>query len=110
MNNTSAAGSLIANRSISTKVGLGFACVLVLLAVVSGTAYLSFQSSSHGFETYVQRVSVVGIARDLDRGFLNIRRLAREYLDLGLESTFDAATKELASLAAVAAARLDRDQ
>ncbi len=39
-----------------------------------------------------------GIARDLDRGFLNIRRLAREYLDLGLESSADAVTKELASL------------
>ena len=70
MNYSSAAGSMLANRAIGTKVGLGFACVLVLLAVVSGTAYLSFQSSSHGFESYVQRVSIVGIARDLDRGFL----------------------------------------
>ena len=98
MNYSSAAGSMLANRAIGTKVGLGFACVLVLLAVVSGTAYLSFQSSSHGFESYVQRVSMVGIARDLDRGFLSIRRLAREYLDLGIESSVDTLTKELASL------------
>jgi HAMP domain-containing protein/uncharacterized protein YoxC len=98
MNSSTTSGSLIADRSIGTKVGLGFACVLVLLAVVSGTAYLSFQYFARGFETYVQRVSVVGIARDLDRGFLSLRRLAREYLDLGLESSVDAGTKELASL------------
>ncbi len=72
MANSNAVGSLLTDRSISTKVGLGFACVLVLLAVVSGTAYLSFQTSSQGFNTYVQRVTVVGIAREVERSFLNI--------------------------------------
>ncbi len=52
--------SLIANRAIGTKVTLGFACVLAILAIVSGQAYFAFDTSAAGFATYVQRVSVVG--------------------------------------------------
>jgi methyl-accepting chemotaxis protein len=98
MNTSSAAGSLIADRAISTKVGVGFACVLVLLAVVSTTAYLSFQTSATGFNTYVQRVAVVGIAREVERSFLNLRRYVREFAFTGAESNVEAATKEQAVL------------
>ena len=88
----------MADRAISTKVGLGFACVLVILAVVSGTAYLSFQTSSQGFTTYAQRVTVVGIAREVERSFLNIRRFVREFALSGGESNVEAANKEQAVL------------
>ena len=98
MDNSNAVGSLLTDRSISTKVGLGFACVLVLLAVVSGTAYLSFQTSSQGFNTYVQRVAVVGIAREVERSFLNMRRYVREFALAGVESNIEAANKEQAVL------------
>ncbi len=101
MNNSSAADRFIADRSISTKVGLGFACVLVLLAVVSGTAYLSFQTSSQGFNTYVQRVAVVGIAREVERSFLNMRRYVREFALADIESNVEAANKEQAVLQAL---------
>jgi methyl-accepting chemotaxis protein len=98
MNTNNGAMSLIANRAIGTKVAIGFACVLAILAIVSGTAYLSFHTSAEGFATYVQRVSVVGIARDVDRGFLNLRRFARDYASSGIESNIESATKEQASL------------
>jgi methyl-accepting chemotaxis protein len=98
MNTNNGAMSLIANRAIGTKVAIGFACVLAILAIVSGTAYLSFHTAAEGFATYVQRVSVVGIARDVDRGFLNVRRFARDYASSGIESNIESAAKEQASL------------
>ena len=98
MNTNNGAMSLIANRAIGTKVAIGFACVLAILAIVSGTAYLSFHTAAEGFATYVQRVSVVGIARDVDRGFLNVRRFARDYASSGVESNVEAVTKEQGSL------------
>jgi methyl-accepting chemotaxis protein len=98
MNAHNGAGSLIADRAIGTKVGLGFACVLVILAIVSTTAYLAFQTSSQGFNTYVQRVSVVGIAREIETAFLNVRRYAREFALSGVESNVEAATKAQAQL------------
>jgi hypothetical protein len=98
MNANNGAMSLISNRAIGTKVALGFACVLAILAIVSGTAYLSFHTSAEGFATYVQRVSVVGIARDVDRGFLNVRSFARDYAASGVESNIELVTKEQGSL------------
>jgi CHASE3 domain sensor protein len=62
--------SLAADRKITIKVAMGFTCGLAILAVVSGTAYFSFESSAEGFITYTQRVTVVGIAPDIDRTFL----------------------------------------
>ena len=105
MNTNNGAMSLIANRAIGTKVAIGFACVLAILAIVSGTAYLSFHTAAEGFATYVQRVSVVGIARDVDRGFLNVRRFARDYASSGIESNIKSAAKEQASLRPLLAAR-----
>jgi len=98
MNRRNGLLSLIANRGIAMKVGLGFACVLLLLAFVSGEAYRSFQTAESGFAIYVQRVAVVGIAREVDRSFLNLRRFVREYAYTGVESNAEAATKEQASL------------
>jgi methyl-accepting chemotaxis protein len=98
MNNRSGAASLIANRGIAMKVGLGFGCVLALLAIVSFMAYRSFQTVDDGFATYVQRVAVVGNAGEVDRSFLALRRFVREYAFTGVESNVEAATKEQASL------------
>ena len=74
MNTPSAAGSLIADRAIGTKVGIGFACVLAILAVVSATAYLSFQTSADGLHD----LCAAGVGgRDRPRrrrSFLNVRR------------------------------------
>ena len=98
MNNSSGAMSLIGNRGIATKIGLGFAGVLALLAIVGGTAYLAFQTAEDGFASYLQHVAEVEIARDVDRSFLNLRRFVREYAYTGVESNVEAANKQQASL------------
>ncbi len=90
--------SLFSDRKIGTKVGLGFVCVLAILAVVSATAWSAFQSSAQGFSTYAQRVMVVGIARDIDRSFLNLRRFVREYAATGQDAEVESVKAEEAVL------------
>jgi methyl-accepting chemotaxis protein len=69
----------IANQRISTKISAGFTSVMVILAVVSGMAWLSFRSAADGFTSFAQRVVVVDIAHDLDNSFGTLRRYVREY-------------------------------
>ncbi len=86
--------ALVTDRKIGTRIGLGFACVLVVLAVVSGMAWYAFRSSADGFTSYAQRVAVVGIARDIDRTFVVIRRFVREYAISGVETNVDAVKQQ----------------
>jgi hypothetical protein len=79
-------------------VAFGFGCILVILAVASGTAYFAFQESADGFSSYAKRVSVVGIARDVDRTYLAFRRFAREYALTSVEANVDSAKKEQTTL------------
>jgi transposase-like protein len=81
------------DRKIATKVGMGFACVLVITAVLAATAYLSLSNVQHNFEMFGQRASVAAIARDYDRSFLQFRRFVREYSHTGTDSDYDAAVK-----------------
>ena len=67
------------NRRISTKIAVGFAVVLVLMAILAVMSYRGFGQVLQGFETFAQRVKVVGIAREVDRGFVSFRRFVREY-------------------------------
>jgi len=67
------------NRKISTKIAVGFALVLMLTAILAVMSYRGFGQVLEGFETFAQRVKVVGIARDVDRGFVAFRRFVREY-------------------------------
>jgi hemerythrin-like metal-binding protein len=89
---------LFADRTIRTKVSLGFVCVLAILGVVSGMAYVAFRSATEGVATYTQRVTVVDIARDVDRSFLNLRRVVREYAYTGAETSLTDANREEAAL------------
>jgi methyl-accepting chemotaxis protein len=93
--------SLLTDRGISTKIGLGFACVLAILAIVSTMAWSAFESSAEGIATYTQRVTVVGLARDIDRSFLNLRRFVREYAFTGQEANVEAAKQEQVNLNAL---------
>src|SRR3954471_8294234 len=67
------------NRKINTKISVGFAVVLVLTAILAVMSYRGFGHVLEGFETFAQRVKVVGIAREVDRGFVAFRRFVREY-------------------------------
>ena len=60
------------NRKINTKIMIGFAVVLALTAILSALSYRGFGKVSEGFETFKQRVTVVGIVRDVDREFVAI--------------------------------------
>ncbi len=88
------------NRRINTKIMIGFALVLALTAVLSVMSYRGFSKVSEGFETFNQRVTVVGIARDVDRGFVAFRRFAREFSLSGDEKLIAEARKRQEVLAA----------
>jgi methyl-accepting chemotaxis protein len=94
MNHRKTLVSLFANRGIHTKVASGFACILIILVVVAGTAWVAFQSCADGFGTVAQRVMVVNIASDIDRSFLSLRRLVREFAYAGAQTNVDAAKQE----------------
>jgi len=93
--------SLFSDRKIGTKVAIGFGCVLAILAVVSGMTWSAFRSSAEGLSTYTQRVTVVDIARDIDRSFVNLRRFAREFALTGVQASADSVQKEAATLHAL---------
>jgi methyl-accepting chemotaxis protein len=93
--------SLFIDRKIGTKVAIGFVCVLAILAVVSGVVWSAFRSSAEGLSTFTQRVTVVDIARDIDRSFVNLRGFVREYAFTGLQANADSAKKEAATLHAL---------
>ena len=74
------------NRRINTKIMIGFAIVLALLAVLSVLSYRGFIKVSDGFGAFNQRVKVVSIVRDVDRGFVAFRRFVREFALSGDET------------------------
>ncbi|NVN88867.1 MAG: HAMP domain-containing protein [Rhodopseudomonas sp.] len=71
--------SFFTNLKINTKIMIGFGLVLALTALISAMSYRGFGKVSEGFEAFNQRVTVVGLARDVDRGFVAFRRFVREY-------------------------------
>jgi methyl-accepting chemotaxis protein/CHASE3 domain sensor protein len=87
------------NRRINTKIMIGFAVVLALTAVLSAMSYQGFGKVSEGFEAFNQRVKVVGIAREVDRGFVSFRRFVREFSLSGDESLIAEARKRQQALA-----------
>src|SRR5882724_8952591 len=91
---------IFTNRRISTKILIGFAIVLALTAVISAMSYLGFGKVSTGFDTFRQRVTVVGIARDVDREFVALRRYVREFSLSGDETLIEPTQKQRMAVAA----------
>ena len=87
------------NRKINTKIMIGFAIVLALLAALSVLSYRGFGNVSEGFGAFNQRVKVVGIVRDVDRGFVAFRRFVREFSLSGDETLIAEARKRQEVLA-----------
>lgn len=96
---TSGLFGFFTNRRINTKVMLGFALVLALTAVLAVMSYRGFSKVSDGFQAFNQRVGVVGMAREIERGFVGYRRLVREYSLTGSEAEMQEAKKRQAVLA-----------
>jgi methyl-accepting chemotaxis protein/CHASE3 domain sensor protein len=88
------------NRKINTKIMIGFAIVLALTATLSLMSYRGFGKVSEGFETFRQRVTVVGIVRDVDREFVSFRRFVREFALSGDEALIEPAQKQRAAVTA----------
>jgi methyl-accepting chemotaxis protein len=87
-----------ANRGINTKITIGFAAVLALTALVSVMSYRGFGSVSEGFDTFEQRVKMVGIVREVDRDFVAFCRFVREFSLSGDESLIEEARKRQQAL------------
>ena len=87
------------NRKINTKIMIGFAIVLALLAALSVLSYRGFGNVSEGFGAFNQRVKVVSIVRDVDRGFVAFRRFVREFSLSGDETLIAEARKRQEVLA-----------
>jgi methyl-accepting chemotaxis protein len=88
------------NRKINTKIMIGFAVVLALTAVLSAISYRGFGKVTEGFDTFRQRVTVVGIVRDVDREFVALRRFVREFALSGDEALIEPAQKQRMTTAA----------
>lgn len=82
------------NRRINTKIMIGFAIVLALTAVMSAMSYRGFNKVSDSFASFNMRVKGVGIARDVDREFVALRRFVREYSASGDEALIEPAQKQ----------------
>jgi len=88
------------NRKINTKIMIGFAVVLALTATLALMSYRGFGQVYEGFETFKQRVTVVGIVRDVDREFVAFRRYVREIALSGDEALIEPAQKQRAAVTA----------
>ncbi len=86
------------NRRINTKIMIGFAAVLALTAILAAMSYRGFSKVSEGFESFNQRVKVVSMVRDVDRGFVAFRGGVREFALSGDESLIAEARKRQQAL------------
>ena len=81
-----------ANRRISTKIAVGFACILATTGLISAIAYMEFGKIDRDFSDYSRKVTNGAVISDIDRQFLALRRYAGEISD-NLEENFAAADK-----------------
>jgi methyl-accepting chemotaxis protein len=84
---------VFADRKINTKIGLGFACVLLIMTGISVMANIAFNRISVDFAEFNRLVDVVANARAVDRSFIELRRFVREYAVSGDEGAANEAQK-----------------
>ena len=88
------ATSLVANRTIGTKVAVGFAVVLLILAVSCVFAYLAFGQVAGTMGVYSGLVARSAIFRDIDRQVTQYRGHVREYVFSNDEATATVGVKD----------------
>ncbi len=86
--------SLFADRKISTKVAAGFGVVLLILAVSSSIAYLSFGQTAVAIGNYATLVRNSSIYQDIDQQVTQYRGHVREFVYSGNEETAATAIKD----------------
>ncbi|MDP1911539.1 MAG: HAMP domain-containing protein, partial [Hyphomicrobium sp.] len=80
------------NRKISTKIAIGFACILAIMGLISAISYVEFGKIDRDFSDYSRKVTNGAVISDIDRQFLAFRRFAGEVSE-NIEENFAAADK-----------------
>lgn len=76
---------IFSNLKVRVKITLGFACVLAIFAIVSGSSVISLSQISGNFVTYTQRVEVAGQLEKIGLNIAILRRHVREFALTGDE-------------------------
>ena len=93
---------------IGTKIALGFATVLVILAASSTVAWIAFGRVSDAVGAYAGLVANATIYRDIDLTVARYRGHAREYIYSNEPATADLAAKDAETLRNLIASGLTR--
>ena len=81
----------LGNLKVKSKIMLGFACVLALLAAMGGLSYWSLGNVAGDFATYEQRVLVGEISAEIDTETVKLRKEVREFAVTGKPEKAEAA-------------------
>ncbi|MDY0872095.1 HAMP domain-containing methyl-accepting chemotaxis protein [Dongia rigui] len=76
-------GGLFQNLKISTKILIGFAVVLVILAIVAGTGILALSRTSSDLARYVDAVDLFGDSANTERDLLELKAHVDAYAQTG---------------------------
>jgi methyl-accepting chemotaxis protein len=87
---------LFNDRKISTKIIIGFACVLAITAAISAGAYMAFGKTDAGVQNFAHSSTNMRKVGDLERNFIVLRSSVREYAQNGNASARDQAKKSIA--------------
>jgi methyl-accepting chemotaxis protein len=97
---------LFSDRKIGTKIAIGFALILAITVMISFIANSTLGKIEDSVNTLTQRVSVVGLVRDIDREFISMRRDVMGFALTGHEDDAAAAGKTRETLSALVAKAL----
>ena len=86
------------DRKISTKLAIGFACVLAITLTISAVAYLAFVKVKAGVASVNLQAANSARAVAVDRNFLYVRWQAREFGLTGEQKFADGAKQALVTL------------
>ena len=89
---SSGLSGIFANRKISTKIAIGFACILIITGVISAISYVEFGKVDRNFSDLSRKATNSAVISDIDRQFLAFRRYAGEVSE-NMEENFAAADK-----------------
>ncbi|MDC7785649.1 methyl-accepting chemotaxis protein [Rhodoplanes sp. TEM] len=82
--------SAYADRSIGTKITIGFGLVLAAVVAIALQARDGFGAVGESLAAYAQRNAVAGLARDIDREFVGLRRVFGDYVAEPTEARLEA--------------------
>ncbi len=91
------------SMNISTRIGLGFAAILVILAITAGMSLKSLSGIGGVIETMFTQIDVTDKANTIQVTFLEYRRAAREVIYTTLPDTEAAVTERASAMRAALA-------